>query len=154
MTTLVDPWWRLTEEQLTIPRIWSVSCKGELFAGIVGGHQFQFGLFGSDLYVEDGHPALLRRDIPNELKPVSFFVLVLNVRSWLGIDEPRCPDSDLTPVVKFGARPPGKNGCGSGGLIWNYQPFVECCSDHDYCFGVYYTYFGQPSPHWLKPHRC
>ncbi|KAJ9633662.1 hypothetical protein H2199_009300 [Coniosporium tulheliwenetii] len=100
----------------SVTTVWSVTCDGGLVAGILGVHQFELGVVDNDLYAHPMSPAIHKECWAQQF------------------GSSRCPNPDLSPVVKWQARDPSANGCGSQGFMWNYPPFVGCCKDHDYCF--------------------
>jgi hypothetical protein len=143
--------WDFEWDLIKYSRIWSVSCDGELSAGIIGVTAFQFGRAGdadTALFAQDAVTALQKRDVVSFIKYVgpklnfasrlfSFAKRLLEIRTALGIDQLRCDNPAFKPVERFGARAANANGCGSQGAIWDYPPFVtdRCCIDHDFCFG-------------------
>ncbi|KAJ9663101.1 hypothetical protein H2201_005772 [Coniosporium apollinis] len=113
--------------------VWSVTCDGELVAGILGGSQLQLGLIGNALYAQSTSPAIRKRQLLPILS-IKVVIFPLELRTRLGQDQPRCPNPELNAVDKWGARKASANGCGSQGFMYNHVPFVGCCNDHDYCF--------------------
>ena len=121
--------------------IFSVTCNdGSIQAGIIGGSKFEFGTSGNALYAQD--PSSIQKrsllSVIEVFEVIELIVFLLEFRSDLGIDDPRCPNPALNPVVKFGARDPESNGCGSPPFTYTYPPFAAagCCDAHDFCFGA------------------
>jgi hypothetical protein len=120
--------------------IFSVTCEdGSIQAGIIGVSKFEFGTSGNALYAQD--PSSIQKrsllSIIEIFELIELVAFLLEFRSDLGIDDPRCSNPDLDPVVKFGARDPESNGCGSPPFTYNYPPFAAagCCDAHDFCYG-------------------
>lgn len=118
-----------------------MTCEGDLVAGIVGGKQYQLGVVDDELYAQDYDPALKKRALRPLITFVKVVIFALEIRTKLGLDQPRCPNPDLHAVVKWGSREPWANGCGSQGFMWNYRPLLPCCMDHDYCWGGFIFFF-------------
>ncbi|OQU99442.1 hypothetical protein CLAIMM_05074 isoform 2 [Cladophialophora immunda] len=71
--------------------------------------------------------------------PLAFNILNIKEDVQPFKDEPRCPQADLTPALRAGAREAGVNGCGSGWVktCLKFPPdldFKSCCDDHDRCY--------------------
>ncbi|MCJ1245337.1 hypothetical protein MMC30_002541 [Trapelia coarctata] len=112
-----------------ITTIWSVQCDGVLVAGIINGLEFQFILSGDELFAQDKTIPVKRGIIGGIIK-----ILLFPIRTFLGLEEPRCGNPLQTVFDLPGARPLNPNGCGSLGITFNSVPFVSCCNDHDDCY--------------------
>lgn len=119
--------------------MWSVDCKGNLLAGILGGFEFNLILNGQgDLHMEPKTSARLQpRGVAG--KVIHVIVFVYKLYNQDGPDYLRCPapPTGLVASVRAGARGPVANGCGAeGGAKFPDLWFLSCCNVHDHCFGM------------------
>lgn len=118
-----------------VTTVFSLSCQGEMSAGIIGGDQFEFNMNDDNRIIARLASGTAKRDdLPWYKKiPVIGGEIVRLFGPTPNLD--RCPNKPH--LIAKQKSPPDFNGCGAAGgpkvpdANWGY-----CCNAHDICFGT------------------